>query len=178
TGMNFFPLCTASVWPINSGRIVERRDHVRNTFFSFLSFIAVTFFIRWSSTNGPFANERPIRYLFFPFLVTIHLLVRLLLRVLNPRVGCPQGVTGWRPPEVLPSPPPCGWSTGFMATPRFTGFLPSHILRPALPMATFSWSTLPICPMVAMQSINTLRVSPEGNFTSASSYSLPTSCAG
>src|SRR5690606_19817004 len=32
--------------------------------------------------------------------------------------GLPFGFTGWRPPEVLPSPPPCGWSTGFMATPR------------------------------------------------------------
>ena len=33
-------------------------------------------------------------YLFLAFRVTIHLFVRLLLRVLNPRVGCPQGVTG------------------------------------------------------------------------------------
>src|ERR1700692_20511 len=60
TGMNFLPLCTASVWPINSGRIVERRDQVRTTFFSLFTFIASTFFIRWSSTNGPFANERPM----------------------------------------------------------------------------------------------------------------------
>ena len=35
TGMNFLPLCTASVWPMNSGRMVERRDQVRTTFFSF-----------------------------------------------------------------------------------------------------------------------------------------------
>ena len=33
TGMNFFPLWTASVWPMNSGTMVERRDHVRNHFF-------------------------------------------------------------------------------------------------------------------------------------------------
>src|SRR5271154_1644451 len=46
TGMNFFPLWTASVWPINSGRMVDRRDHVFTTFFSFLSFMTVTFFIR------------------------------------------------------------------------------------------------------------------------------------
>src|SRR5437016_9503736 len=58
--MNFLPLCTASVWPMNSGRMVERRDQVRNTFFSFFVFISPTFFIRWSSTNGPFANERPM----------------------------------------------------------------------------------------------------------------------
>src|SRR5215472_16409685 len=98
---------------MNSGTIVERRDHVLTTFFSFFSFISTTFFITWSSTNGPLCNERPMRYLFLAFRVTIHLFVRLLLRVLNPRVGWPHGVTGWRPPEVLPSPPPCGWSTGF-----------------------------------------------------------------
>src|SRR5207237_746416 len=33
TGMNFLPLCTASVWPTNSGAIVDRRDHVLRTFF-------------------------------------------------------------------------------------------------------------------------------------------------
>ena len=54
TGINFLPLCTPKVWPMNSGVIVERRDHVLTTFFSFLVFIASTFFIRWSSTNGRF----------------------------------------------------------------------------------------------------------------------------
>src|SRR3989441_1047086 len=34
--------------------------------------------------------------------------VALLCRVFLPLVGLPHGVTGWRPPEVLPSPPPCG----------------------------------------------------------------------
>src|SRR3954447_3822212 len=33
TGMNFFPLWTAKVWPIKSGTIVERRDQVRTTAF-------------------------------------------------------------------------------------------------------------------------------------------------
>ena len=28
TGMNFFPLCTAIVWPTISGTTVERRDQV------------------------------------------------------------------------------------------------------------------------------------------------------
>src|SRR2546426_740 len=69
---------------------------------------------------------------------TINLLVRLLRRVLYPLVGTPHGVTGWRPPDVLPSPPPCGWSTGFIATPRTRGRLPSQRARPALPMAIFS----------------------------------------
>src|ERR1700687_922588 len=27
TGMNFFPLCTAMVWPTISGMMVDRRDH-------------------------------------------------------------------------------------------------------------------------------------------------------
>ena len=32
----------------------------------------------------------------------------LLRRVFKPFVGFPQGVTEGRPPDVLPSPPPCG----------------------------------------------------------------------
>src|SRR5215472_1345467 len=60
TGMNFLPLCTASVWPMNSGKMVDRRDQVRTTFFSFFVFISSTLFIRWSSTNGPLCSERPI----------------------------------------------------------------------------------------------------------------------
>src|SRR5579864_9744528 len=124
-------------------------------------------------------NERPFfqraRH-YFCLLLMMKSSVRLLLRVLYPRVGCPQGVTGCRPPEVLPSPPPCGWSTGFIDTPRLCGRLPSQRDRPALPMVTFSWSMLPTCPIVAMQSCETLRVSPEGNFTSAYSSSFATSC--
>jgi hypothetical protein len=45
---------------MNSGTIVDRRDHVRITFFSFFSFIATTLVIKWSSTNGPLCKERPI----------------------------------------------------------------------------------------------------------------------
>src|SRR5438132_8917989 len=40
TGINFFPLCTAIVCPTNSGIIVERRDQVRSTFFSFREFMS------------------------------------------------------------------------------------------------------------------------------------------
>src|SRR5690349_24948383 len=105
--MNCLPLCTARVWPMKSGRMVERRDQVRSTFFSFLAFMFATFTLRCSSVNGPFFSDLLMCY-FLAFLLTIHLSVRLLLRVLNPRVGWPQGVTGCRPPEVLPSPPPCG----------------------------------------------------------------------
>src|SRR5579863_5200874 len=58
--MNFRPLCTAIVWPIMSGRIVDRRDHVLITFFSFRAFIPDTLIRRCSSMNGPFLSERAI----------------------------------------------------------------------------------------------------------------------
>jgi len=48
---------------------------------------------------------------------------------------------------------------------------------PRLASDTFSWSTLPTCPMVAMQSSCTRRVSPEGSFSSAMPPSLETNCA-
>ena len=64
-----------------------------------------------------------------------------------------------------------------IVTPRLVGRMPFQRLRPALPIDTFSWSVLPTCPMVAMQSTSTRRVSPEGSFSSAYSPSLATSCA-
>src|SRR5258708_24201043 len=112
---------------------------------------------------------------YFDLRLTINLSVRLLLRVLYPRVGWPQGVTGLRPPDVLPSPPPCGWSTGFIETPRLCGILPIQRLRPALPSDTFSWSVLPTCPLVAMASSGTRRTSPEGSLSRAMSPSFETS---
>src|SRR5437773_9780305 len=57
TGMNFLPLCTAMVCPTISGMMVERRDQVRNTFFSFREFIASMRFARNVSMNGPFFVE-------------------------------------------------------------------------------------------------------------------------
>src|SRR5215470_2635258 len=62
--MNFLPLCTAMVWPIISGTIVERRDQVLTTFFSLRVFSPSTFSRRWPSTNGPFFNERAMDSLF------------------------------------------------------------------------------------------------------------------
>src|ERR1044072_2276762 len=49
-------------------------------------------------------------YLFFRAwrLATMNFCVCLLVRVFLPFVGLPHGGTGWRPPEVRPSPPPCG----------------------------------------------------------------------
>src|SRR5439155_7700887 len=57
--MNFFPLCTAMVWPTISGTIVERRGHVLTTFFSNRRLSKSIFFIRCSSTNGPFLSDLP-----------------------------------------------------------------------------------------------------------------------
>ena len=54
TGTNLLPLCTAKVWPTNSGVTVLARDHVFITRFSFRSFIARTFFCSASRTYGPF----------------------------------------------------------------------------------------------------------------------------
>src|SRR4030095_14782240 len=73
-------------------------------------------------------------------LMMMNLLVDLFRRVFLPLVGKPHGVTGCRPPEVRPSPPPCGWSTGFIDTPRLCGMRPIQRLRPALPIETFMLS--------------------------------------
>ena len=57
------------------------------------------------------------------------------LRVLRPFVCQPQGDTGCGLPcPDLPSPPPWGWSTGFMAMPRTCGLRPNQRERPALPI--------------------------------------------
>src|SRR5207344_2215260 len=89
---------------------------------------------------------------------------------------CPHGLVGWRPPELLPSPPPSGWSTGFITTPRLWGRLPSQRLRPALPIDAFSWSRLPTWPIVARHSMLMSRISLDGIFTDAWAPSLATSC--
>src|SRR3954447_17180745 len=60
TGTCLRPSCTASVWPIMAGTIIERRDHVLITLWVPASFWASTFLIRWSSTNGPFFRLRGI----------------------------------------------------------------------------------------------------------------------
>src|SRR3990170_8676541 len=75
----------------------------------------------------------------------------------------PQGDVGWRPPEDLPSPPPSGWSTGFIATPRTDGRLRIQRLRPAFPREISSCSGLPTTPTVPLQADWTSRISPEGS---------------
>src|SRR6266511_3907218 len=86
----------------------------------------------------------------------------------------PHGV-GWRPPDDFPSPPPRGWSTGFMATPRTEGRLLSHRARPALPSETSSCSGLPTVPTVARQIDSTSRIAPEGSRSVANRPYLATS---
>src|ERR1035441_4976909 len=60
TGMNFFPLCTATVCPTNSGRMVDRRDQVRTTFFSLVAASTASLASRGVSVNGPFFTLLPI----------------------------------------------------------------------------------------------------------------------
>src|SRR5579864_9234941 len=46
-----------------------------------------------------------------------------------PLAGTPVLETGWRPPLLRPSPPPRGWSIGFIALARVCGRMP--MCRPA-----------------------------------------------
>src|SRR3954454_21842306 len=83
-------------------------------------------------------------------------------RVLPPLASLPVGEHGCRPPEVRPSPPPIGWSTGFIATPRTWGRRPSQRLRPAVQRRPYMWSEFPTPPMGARQAAGIRRTSPEG----------------
>src|SRR5262245_13990560 len=141
--MNFLPLWTATVCPTISGTMFERRDHVLTTFLSNVLLRSSTSRLRCSSTNGPLPTERAIDLSRHFRRRTMHAAVRGLFRVFLPFVGTPQGETEGRPPEVFPSPPPCGWSTGFIATPRTVGRHPFQRLRPAFPMLSFSCSRFP-----------------------------------
>ena len=62
TGMNFFPLWTAMVWPTISGITVERRDQVLMTFFSLARFSDSSFSSSEVSTNGPFFSDLLITF--------------------------------------------------------------------------------------------------------------------
>src|SRR6478672_7484162 len=110
-------------------------------------------------------------------LAMMNLVVDLLRRVFLPLVGKPHGVTGCRPPDVRPSPPPCGWSMGFIDTPRLCGMRPIQRLRPALPIETFMLSGFDTAPIVAMQRPCTRRCSLELSRRITYSPSRPTICA-
>src|SRR4030042_1903010 len=78
-------------------------------------------------------------------LLRIYLSVVLFFRVFFSNT--PHGVQGCLPPELFPSPPPRGWSIGFMATPRTVGLQPNHRFFPAFPKEIFSCSKLLIVQM-------------------------------
>src|SRR6266853_1662898 len=138
--MNLFPLCTASVWPMKSGVMVERRLHVR-ALLDGASHYCVAF---------PRLRPRTMSFVDAFFLWRVFLPSTL-----------PQGEVGGRPPDVLPSPPPSGWSTGFIATPRTRGRRPSQRVLPALPTDSSSCSALPTSPIVARHSPRIIRISVE-----------------
>src|SRR3979409_2244080 len=102
--------------------MVERRLQIVSTSSRPESRAASAFLSREPSTNGPFQTERTMSGVPYFFrlwrLMRMDLLVGLFGGVFLSFVGFPRGVTGGRPPEVRPSPPPCGWSIGFIETPR------------------------------------------------------------
>src|SRR5262245_13149357 len=105
-------------------------------------------------------HDAVLAYLFRAWrLAMMKLVLVLFLRVLCPCVGLPHGVTGCRRPVLLPSRLPCGWSIGFIDTPRLCGLRPIQRLRPALPIETFILSGFDTAPMVAMQRPCTRRCS-------------------
>src|SRR6185295_6637172 len=76
-----------------------------------------------------------LRYFFGLRLIIDGLLYFVLVRVFTPMACLPQGVVGYfKPIGLWPSPPPCGWSIGFIALPRTVGRIPMWRLRPALPI--------------------------------------------
>src|SRR5689334_15288342 len=122
---------------MKSGRIVERRLQVLMTRFPPPSRAIADLAMRCWSTNGPFLIDRDMGA---PYFFRRETMKRhdgfFFERVFLPLVGLPHGVTGWRP-FAFPSPPPCGWSIGFIAVPRVVGRMPSQRLRPAFPMMMF-----------------------------------------
>src|SRR5215212_1047096 len=161
--MNLLPLCTAKVCPTKSGSTVLARDHVLITFLEPAAFCDSTFFTRASWTNGPFLTLLAIVSIpdycvalprFRPRTIN-RCEAFFLLRVFTPSF-LPHGLTTFRPPRVRP---PCGWSTGFITSPRTLGRRPSHRVFPAFPHDASSCSALPTSPIVARQLPCTIRIS-------------------
>ncbi len=63
------------------------------------------------------------------------------------------------------SPPPWGWSTGFVATPRTIGRLPNHQFCLALWSLCLPWRRLDTIPMVAQHQESMSLSTPKGNHT-------------
>ena len=94
--------------PTNSGIIVDFLDQVLMGATLDCPFNFSTFLSKLGSTNGPFHTDLDINYFLFFFLEIINLFVLLFFLVFKPFADCPHGETGLLPPDVLPSPPPCG----------------------------------------------------------------------
>lgn len=60
--------------------------------------------------------------------------------------------------------PPCGWSTGFLATPRVIDFLPARRLHPALLLEHFLFSGRATHPLDPTEYIENTFLTPEGSF--------------
>ena len=90
-----------------------------------------------------------------------------LLRVRSPLVYQPHGDDDGRPPDDLPSPPPIGWSTAFIATPRTFGRRPIHREAPAFPSTRCCQLGLLTSPIVAVHVRSTFRISPDCSLSSA-----------
>ncbi|KAM0048272.1 hypothetical protein Hdeb2414_s0008g00272591 [Helianthus debilis subsp. tardiflorus] len=92
---------------------------------------------------------------------------------LFPSADNPKGLwVFFLPIGALPSPPPCGWSTGFITTPFTTGRLPSQRLDLALPKFFWFTPTFPTCPTLAEQFLDIKQASLEGNFNVTDSLLL------
>src|SRR3954470_9455957 len=108
--------------------MVERRLQILMTSWRPDARAASAFLSRDASTNGPFQTERTMSGVPYFFrlwrLRRMNRLVDWLERVCLHLVVLPHGVPGWQPPEAAPLPPPCGWSMGFMTTPRLWGHEP------------------------------------------------------
>src|SRR3954471_717797 len=174
--MNLLPLCTAKVCPTKSGSTVLARDHVLITFFEPALFCVSTFFTRASWTKGPFFTLLAI--VAYPgYCVALprfrpRTIIRcddfFLLRVFTPSL-LPHLSTTFRPPRVRP---PCGWSTGFITSPRTFGLFPSQRLFPAFPCDSSSCSAFPTVPIVAMHMPWTRRISDDAILSVTYSPSL------
>lgn len=144
------------------GKIVERRDQVRRGFLSPLSTAFSTFFSKCRSIKGPFLRERGMAYplkLFATATYDEFISTLVAAGLLTFGLQAPRGYRVLT--KLRPSPPPCGWSTGFIAVPRTVGRTPRQRAAPALPRTRSICSALPTSPRVARQSASTLRISPE-----------------
>ena len=108
------------VWPMNVGKITDARDQVLTTFFSLRLFIS-------SMTEEAGLDERALldgtgHLLYLPAYADAAADDEASGGLRPPGAiahrGLAHGVLGGMPVGDLPSPPPCGWSRGFMTTPR------------------------------------------------------------